>query len=93
MGESSPDLIGDLAAALERARQELNALTDLSEQVQATAGHVITYTARGVVPPREKTEQLRVELDRLMRWQIAEVRRDSEHQRARVRGLLERVPA
>lgn len=81
---STPDLVGQLTMALERARRELSTLNDLAEQVQSSAATVVGYFDTGALPPAEKQTRLQDELDHLLSWQMSETRTKAIGERARV---------
>ena len=86
------DLIAVLAGALERTTRELNALADLTESTQDTAGRLVAYSRSGVYPDRA-ADEAQHRLDELAAWQMSDERIRGVSQRARAKAALERMTA
>lgn len=87
------DLIGVLAAALERTTHELNTLADMTESTQDRAGKLLAHARTGVDADAKLPEQLEQDLDELAAWQLSDARIVGARTRAKARAALHDVDA
>jgi hypothetical protein len=88
---TTPDLMGELAAAVRVTKKELNALDDLAEQVQTAAAKVLACPSSAAL-----AADLQASCDRLLSWQLSSKRHEAIALRARAIGAyreLEEAPA
>jgi hypothetical protein len=78
---SSPDLMDELAKAVQVTKRELNSLDDIAEQVNRAAARVIANPGNA-----QFRRELRTACDQLVGWQIADVRSQGIKLRARALG-------